>query len=204
MKKTKLLDVESYNSAEAAAADRFPIRVNQAFFPEMFASVGYPARVERLDQLWRYIDVMHETRTTYNMDRLLHGLTGPRIRTVQRGYEDCRQPRDGNYGRRAHATSALLRALHVLRLIKIVTGDERPAVLEVGPGCGYLAMFLSWRVTRTSVPMLRRRSISTKAICCPTLQKTSKNWSTEDDDIFHSKHQSRVQRFTFHGGNGSR
>ena len=41
----------------------------------MFASVGYPARVERIDQLWRYIDVMHETRTTYNMDRLLHGLT---------------------------------------------------------------------------------------------------------------------------------
>ena len=30
----------------------------------------------------------------------------------------------------------------MLRLIKVVTGDSRPAVLEVGPGCGYLAMLL--------------------------------------------------------------
>ena len=43
---------------------------------------------------------------------------------------------------RAHATAALLRALHALRLIKIVTGDSRPTVLEIGPGSGYLAMLL--------------------------------------------------------------
>jgi hypothetical protein len=142
MKKTKLLDVESYNSAEAAAADRFPIRVNQAFFPEMFASVGYPARVERLDQLWRYIDVMHETRTTYNLDHLLHGLTAREFELFKEVTGIVDKHATENYGRRAHATSALLRALHVLRLIKIVTGDERPAVLEVGPGCGYLGMLL--------------------------------------------------------------
>ena len=142
MKKTKLLDVESYNSAEAAAAERFPIRVNQAFFPEMFASVGYPARVERLDQLWRYIDVMHETRTTYNLDQLLHGLTAREFELFKEVTKIVDKHATENYGRRAHATSALLRALHVLRLIKIVTGEERPAVLEVGPGCGYLGMLL--------------------------------------------------------------
>ena len=142
MKKAKLLDVESYNSAEAAAADLFPIRVNQAFFPEMFASVGYPARVERLDQLWRYIDVMHETRTTYNLDQLLHGLTAREFELFKEVTKIVDKHATEQYGRRAHATSALLRALHVLRLIKIVTGDERPAVLEVGPGCGYLGMLL--------------------------------------------------------------
>jgi hypothetical protein len=139
---TKLLDIDSYNSAEKAAADGFSIRVNQAFFPEMFASVGYPARVERVDQLWRYIDVMHETRTTYNMDHLLHGLTAREFKLFKEVTKIVDSHATKHYGRRAHATSALLRALHVLRLIKIVTGEDRPAVLEVGPGCGYLAMLL--------------------------------------------------------------
>jgi len=142
MTTTKPLDVETYNAAEAAAADRFPIRVNQAFFPEMFASVGYPARVERADQLWRYIDVMHETRTTYNMDYLLHGLTTREFELFKDVTKLVDRHAATNFGRRAHATSALLRALHVLRLIKLVTGDERPAVLEIGPGCGYLGMLL--------------------------------------------------------------
>jgi len=141
-KEIKLLDVKSYNDAETTAADQFPIRVNQAFFPEMFASVGYPARVERVDQLWRYIDVMHETRTTYNLDQLLHGLTYHEFQQFKEITKIVDNHATKNYGRRAHATSALLRALHVLRLIKIVTGDKRPAVLEIGPGCGYLGMLL--------------------------------------------------------------
>lgn len=142
MTQTKPLDVESYDAAEAKAAGRFPIRINQAFFPEMFATVGYPARVSRVDQLWRYIDVMHETRTTYNMDTLLHGLTAREFELFSEVTKIVDSHATKQYGRRAHATAALLRALHVLRLIKIVTGNERPAVLEVGPGCGYLAMLL--------------------------------------------------------------
>lgn len=142
MTQTNPLDVESYDAAEAKAAERFPIRINQAFFPEMFATVGYPARVARVDQLWRYIDVMHETRTTYNMDNLLHGLTAREFELFREVTKIVDSHATKQYGRRAHATAALLRALHVLRLIKIVTGNERPAVLEVGPGCGYLAMLL--------------------------------------------------------------
>ena len=141
-KKAKFLDVESYNAAEAAFADNFSIRVNQAFFPEMFASVGYPARVERTDQLWRYIDVMHETRTNYNVDHLLHGLTASEFDLFKEVTRIVDSHATQHYKRRAHASAALLRAIHVLRLIRIVTGDERPAVLEVGPGCGYLAILL--------------------------------------------------------------
>lgn len=142
MAESQFLRIESYDAAEAEAVERFPIRVNQAFFPEMFASVGYPARVARVDQLWRYIDVMHETRTTYNLDHLLHGLTVREFDLLKEVTRIVDSHATKSYGRRAHATSALLRAIHVLRLIKIVTGDERPAVLEVGPGCGYLAMLL--------------------------------------------------------------
>lgn len=142
MKSASTLSVELYDAAEAAAADRFPIRINQAFFPEMFATVGYPARVTRADQLWRYIDVMHETRTAYNMDYLLHGLTAREFELFKEVTRIVDSHASKSFGRRAHATAALLRAIHVLRLIKVVTGDERPAVLEVGPGCGYLGMLL--------------------------------------------------------------
>lgn len=142
LNRANFLDVGTYNAAEAAAADRNSIRVNQAFFPEMFATVGYPARVDRVDQLWRYIDVMHETRTNYNMDVLLHGLTAREFELFKEVTRIVDSHATQYYGRRAHASAALLRAIHVLRLIKIVTGDERPTVLEVGPGCGYLAMLL--------------------------------------------------------------
>jgi len=142
MIKQKLLDVATYDDAEVRAADSFSIRVNQAFFPEMFASVGYPTRVERLDQLWRYIDVMHETRSDYNMDYLLHGLTTREFDLFKEVTRIVDSHALQYYKRRAHASAALLRAIHVFRLIKIVTGDERPPVLEVGPGCGYLAMLL--------------------------------------------------------------
>jgi hypothetical protein len=136
------LDVETYDAAERAAAEKYPNRILQAFYPEMFATLGYPARVERVDQLWRYIDVMHETRTEFNTVHLLHGLTTEEFELFKRVTQMVDQHSTRQFGLRAHPTASLLRAIHVLRLIKIVTGSARPTVLEVGPGCGYLAMLL--------------------------------------------------------------
>lgn len=137
-----LLTPAAYDAAEKAAASKNCIRVNQAFFPEIFAAVGYPARVDSADQLWRYIDVMHETRTNYNMDYLLFGLTPHEFELFKQVTGIVDKHAQAHYGRRAHATAALLRAIHVLRLIKVATGEARPPVLEIGPGCGYLAMLL--------------------------------------------------------------
>jgi hypothetical protein len=137
-----VLDVETYNTAESKAADALSNRVVQAFYPEIFVSLGYPIRVKHVGQLWRYIDVMHETRTHYNMTSLLHGLTREEFELFKRVTAIVDQHARQQYGRQAHASAALLRAIHALRLIRIVTGDERPTVLEIGPGCGYLAMLL--------------------------------------------------------------
>jgi hypothetical protein len=137
-----LLDVSTYDSAEAAAADRFSNRIVQAFYPEMFQTLGYPMRVKTAEQLWRYIDVMHETRTHHNIEVLLQGLTAEEFELYKRVTKIVDEHATKNFKIRAHPTAALLRAIHALRLIKIVTGDARPTVLEVGPGCGYLAMLL--------------------------------------------------------------
>jgi hypothetical protein len=137
-----VLDVETYDAAESAAAEAYPNRILQAFYPEMFATVGYPGRVGSVRQLWRYIDVMHETRTEFNTEHLLHGLTAEEFELFKRVTRLVDEHAARQFGIRAHPTAALLRAIHVLRLIKIVTGSARPTVLEVGPGCGYLAMLL--------------------------------------------------------------
>jgi hypothetical protein len=137
-----VLDVETYDAAETAAADRYGNRIVQAFYPEIFVTLGYPVRVKRIDQLWRYIDLMHETRTSFNIVHLLKGLTTEEFELFKRVTQIVDEHATRQFGMRAHATAALLRALHVLRLIKIVTGDSRPTVLEVGPGSGYLAMLL--------------------------------------------------------------
>jgi hypothetical protein len=142
LKGAKLLDVSTYDTAEAAAADRFSNRIVQAFYPEMFQTLGYPMRVKRDGQLWRYIDVMHETRTRHNIDYLLQGMTEEEFELYKRVVKIVDEHARKNFDMRAHPTAALLRAIHVLRLIKIVTGDGRPTVLEVGPGSGYLAMLL--------------------------------------------------------------
>jgi hypothetical protein len=137
-----VLDVETYDAGEIAAADRHGNRIVQAFYPEMFVALGYPVRVKRTDQLWRYIDLMHETRTRFNIAHLLKGLTTEEFDLFKRVTRVVDEHATRQFGMRAHATAALLRALYVLRLIKIVTGDSRPTVLEVGPGSGYLAMLL--------------------------------------------------------------
>lgn len=137
-----LLDVGAYDAAEVTASEQFPNRIVQAFHPEMFQTLGYPMRVTRADQLWRYIDVMHETRTHFNMEVLLKGLTAEEFELYKRVVKIVDAYTTSQFGMRAHPTPALLRAIHALRLIKIVTGNARPPVLEVGPGCGYLAMLL--------------------------------------------------------------
>jgi hypothetical protein len=142
VKGTIVLDVEAYDAAERAAAKKYSNRILQAFYPEMFATLGYPTRVEQVDQLWRYIDVMQETRTHYNVEVLLQGLTTEEFELFKRVTRVVEGHAGKRFGMRAHATAALTRAIHVLRLIKIATGSKRPTVLEVGPGCGYLAMLL--------------------------------------------------------------
>jgi hypothetical protein len=137
-----VLDVDTYDKAENVAAERYPNRILQAFYPEMFATLGYPARVKRNDQLWRYIDVMHETRTHFNLEYLLHGMTPEEFELFKKVTKIVDSHTTAQFGMRAHPTAALLRAIHVLRLIKIVTGSARPTVLEIGPGCGYLAVLL--------------------------------------------------------------
>ncbi len=138
----KLLSVEAYNSAEKSASENFSIRINQAFFPDMFSTVGYPSRVDNINQLWRYIDVMHEGRTEYNLNVLLKGLTPHEFSLFKTITKLVYAYSQSNYNKKLVSTSALLRAIHVMRSIKAVTKDARPSVLEIGPGCGYLGMLL--------------------------------------------------------------
>src|SRR6266487_6276094 len=57
-----MLTVEEYNRKESAAVDALPNRVVEMVSPVMFSSEGYPTRIRNDSELWKYLDVMHETR----------------------------------------------------------------------------------------------------------------------------------------------
>jgi hypothetical protein len=137
-----LLDAKIYDAAEAAGARQCPNAILQAFQPDEFGRVGYPMRVTSNGELWRYVDVMHEKRKHHTIRFLLRGLTSSEFelfKTVTRIVDEYAQRQ---FGIRAQATAALLQAMHASRILRIVAGNERPTILEVGPGCGYLGMLL--------------------------------------------------------------
>src|SRR5258708_13049038 len=116
-----MLDVAAYDAAESAAADGYSNRIVQAFYPEMFATLGYPSRVTRRDQLWRYVDVMHETRTRYNIDELLKGLTSEEFELFKRVTRIVDSHAAEHFVLRAHASPALFPPIPPPRPIKITT-----------------------------------------------------------------------------------
>ena len=70
------MDIISAYKENAKGSSHFlPNRFLEAFSPEVFNAVGYPTPVQSKKQLWRYVDVMHETGFPGILDLFLGALT---------------------------------------------------------------------------------------------------------------------------------
>jgi len=136
------LSVAEYNRAEADAICELPNRIVEAFQPVVFQQLGYPSRVSRESELWKYIDVMHEGRFEADFSNLLEGISPLEFSVLGRLTEQICRFSNSKFGYKAIAKASVLRSLNVLRHIKYLFGDARPTVLEIGPGCGYLGAML--------------------------------------------------------------
>lgn len=136
------LTPQEYQQAEQEGRSNLPARVLEAFQPVTFASVGYPVAVDTVGELWKYADAMHERRTDWIMNDLLGGLTDSEFAHVKAINEAVCDLSRAHFGRRMVARSGLLGAVNTFRQILHVCGDERPTILEVGPGSGYLGAML--------------------------------------------------------------
>jgi hypothetical protein len=109
----------------------------EAFHPETFNATGYPVRVTSSVELWRYVDVMHETRTRQTVDEVLGGLTEDEFGLFRRAVEFMKDYTNATFGRVLRCENALLRAINIDRYI---SQFEPQLVFEIGPGSGYLGL----------------------------------------------------------------
>lgn len=150
-----MLSVEGYNQREQECADALPCRVVEMVNPITFASEGYPVRVGHERALWRYVDVMHETRFSGDFVSLHDkGLTAQEFDWLKNvASTTCDFSRKA-FGRGLTSRGALLRAMSVFRSIVDVAGPAPMRVFEIGPGSGSLGcLFIqnSWGYGATDI-----------------------------------------------------
>lgn len=133
-----------YDALEASARRKLNNRVVAVFSPTTFTHVGYPTRVETDAELVKYVDVMQELRFRSILSGDLGGgLDGEEIAIVEAALEVIGRFTQQRFGTRILPTAALLSSINVFRHLRYICKEQRPTVLETGPGCGYLGLLLS-------------------------------------------------------------
>jgi hypothetical protein len=136
---TQLLQPDEYDVLEIRGRQQLPNRVIEAFHPETFNATGYPVHVTSPGELWRYIDVMHETRLEQTVNEVLGGLTDKEIELFASAVRFMTEFTQRSFGRVIRCENALLRAMNIYRYIRVMNPR---VVLELGPGSGYLGLLV--------------------------------------------------------------
>ncbi len=147
--------IEHYNVEENAGRLKLSNRMLQAFDLVTFANLGYPHRISDIQELWRFHDVMQETRFvkilnqrfSQGMPKHLFDLFKDLIFNINAFGHAL--PKPSNHILNAGQNSALQSMFHKLILDSLITSFDLKNchILELGPGCGYhvLANALSGR-----------------------------------------------------------
>jgi SAM-dependent methyltransferase len=139
-----MLDPVQYRREESRAKAQLPNwRLAQRHGATLFQRVGFPVRVDSLDELGMLLDTMQEGRFEA-IQRELGGLTEAEQELLVRALADCVRFQLAHFGSRMpvlplDTVTAMLAAYRKMQAL--VPGFSR--VLEVGPGCGYLALFMA-------------------------------------------------------------
>ena len=134
-----MLTVEEYNQKESAAVAAFPNRVVEMVNPVVFAAEGYPARVRSDSELWKYLDVMHETRFERDFANLHGGaITEKQFDQLRQVARTAHEFSRASFGLNLTTRGSLLRALNIFQHIADIFDGSPARVFELGPGSGYL------------------------------------------------------------------
>jgi hypothetical protein len=128
---------QAYDQAEEKGRALLSNRVIEAFQPQVFNATGYPVHVTSEAELWRYVDVMHETRLRSTVEDLLGGLTPDEFALFRRAVNFMIEFTTATFGRPLRCENALMRAMNIFRYIRAAKPGR---VLEFGPGSGYLGL----------------------------------------------------------------
>ncbi len=128
---------ELYDREEQKGRATLSNRIIEAFQPQVFNATGYPVHVRSEAELWRYVDVMHETRLKSTVEDLLQGLTPDEFALFQRAVRFIIDFTTMTFGRPLRCENALMRAMGIFRYIRAA---QPKRVMEFGPGSGYLGL----------------------------------------------------------------
>jgi hypothetical protein len=138
-----MLDSDTYRTSERLAKARLPAwQIAQTHNVDHFEKVGFPVRINSVQELGPLLDTMQENRFDKYM-RELGGLTAEEYALIvaacrhavlfQLNFFPSRQP--------VLPASTLLSVFCLYKKLIGIDPNFR-SVLEIGPGCGYLSYFL--------------------------------------------------------------
>jgi len=149
-----MLSPSVYDELEQKSVAELPNRVLMMVQSVAFGTLGYPTRVRSESELWKYLDVMHESRFEHDLEHLLGGLTDREFELFKRVASFVLRFSEENFQRPLTTRSSLLRALNVYRHLTDLFGDHPARIFEIGPGSGYLGCLLldnQWAYGATDV-----------------------------------------------------
>ncbi len=150
-----MLTVEQYETREQQAVSGLPNRVVEMVSPITFASEGYPARVRSDSELWKYVDVMHETRFERDLTTLFGGrLTEEEFTLLRQVAEVAGRLSKEVFGHNLTTRGSLLPAINIYRHIASIVGSQPARVFEIGPGSGGLGCLFvlnGWSYAATDI-----------------------------------------------------
>jgi hypothetical protein len=137
---TDALAIETYDRAEAEAAERLSYPQVRAFAPSAFAQTNFPTRVREERALLRYCDIMREVENAddFYCERLY---SEDEARLILETSDDIESLTGRLFGRSTQPFMTLFTPFDILRTVKLLA-PANATVLEIGPGSGILGAYL--------------------------------------------------------------
>lgn len=137
--------VEEYNEKELEGKKDLPNRFLEVFQPSGFEKIGYPIRVNSDDELWKYIDVMHELRLEEYYKE--YGITYEEFELLKKITSDILNFSKKNFNKSIIAKAPIINAINLYRQVDRLykfneNSNDKPKIFEIGLGSGYLAAIL--------------------------------------------------------------
>ncbi len=138
-----MIDVATYRQSESLARQNLNSwRVLQAQHPHVFASSGFPVRIESFGELRMLLDTMQENRYGKYMVEL-GGLSDLELGAFVDALALYAHWYQGTFHGSRHMPIPLSTMLaHYALFRKITSVQSHGRILEIGPGCGYLSFFI--------------------------------------------------------------
>ena len=136
-----MIDPASYNAAEKLGALNHSWQYRASHYPQVLKESGFPVSVESLQDLYPLLDCMQEGRfEAYQQE--LGGLTDGDIERIEGALIDLVKMQRIHFPGRnpVKPIDALMSAFVAMQKVRAA----RPfvnSILEIGPGCGYAALF---------------------------------------------------------------